>query len=256
MKRHVLLSVVVAAAAPLAVDIEPQQRDSSVTSISFGAGAASYAFVTRGCDNSVLSADQRYFHDAGISIDHKFSSPDRVGLRVVMLDDLDPPAHPLERKLLWNPYVSMDRKKISMGFGYVFRSEVFNELTDDFNVAKVSGHVRFGNPDKVAVAIRVFEDIPPYSGSGAGTIGLELRPARAWRLMLGAGLPDPYDNVGFVTKSRIGLTRSISVDIGGRIGGSQGLGEMGINAGLTYSWIHGGTRQPDHVDSTSGPAGN
>ena len=254
MKRHVLLSVAIAAATPLAVDIEPAQRDSSVTSISIGAGTASYALVTRGCDNSVISKDKRFFKDMGASVEHKFSSPVRLGVRAVALDDLHPDAQPLERRVLWNPHVSLDWKEFSIGGGYVFRPDVFGEVTEDFNVPSFSAHIRFGDPDKTAFAVRVFEDVPAFSGSGVGTIGVELRPARSWELMVGAGTPDPYDHFGFVTKSRIGITRSLRLDLGGRLGGSQGIAEMGLNAGLTFAWIHRHEARSDRADSAASGA--
>ncbi len=70
-----------AAIAPLAVGQAGDYSDSSSTRFTFGAGAGTYAVVSRGCQGEILSVYKRDFRDAALGVEHEFRGPVSVGVR-------------------------------------------------------------------------------------------------------------------------------------------------------------------------------
>jgi len=68
--------------APIAVQVDPERRDSSVTNLEIAGGVGTYAYITRGCEGQVLEKHKIPFEDFGAGIDHKFyGTPLRLGVR-------------------------------------------------------------------------------------------------------------------------------------------------------------------------------
>src|SRR4030095_7424665 len=71
MRRSVPFWSAALAAAPLAIS----HVDSSVTELRVAWGSGSYADVSRGCDNSVISAYKINYDNVGADVSHKFTIP-------------------------------------------------------------------------------------------------------------------------------------------------------------------------------------
>src|SRR5262245_48359354 len=148
MRRSVPLLSAALAAAPLAIS----HPDSSTTDLRFAAGSGSYAYITRGCDNSVISKQRIDYDNVGADASHKFTSPLRIGVRGGSVSPKD--FGPSDVSYV-NPYVSLDWHGVSIGGGYVHGDHDFPE--EDFNTT-ASGHVRIGK--KVYWEASWFEAVP------------------------------------------------------------------------------------------------
>ena len=111
MRRSVPLWTAALAAAPLAIS---HTNSSSVTELLVAGGSGSYAYVTRGCDNSVISKNRIDYDNLGADVSHKFRGPVRLGVRAGLYDYLS--ATDLRYV---NPYLSMDWPGFSIGGGWV-----------------------------------------------------------------------------------------------------------------------------------------
>jgi hypothetical protein len=232
MNRAWLRLCSMAAVAPLAFTVTAH-RDSAVTSVSVVAGAGSYAYVTRGCNNEVLSSSQRRFRDAAIVVDHDFAGPFDAGVRATVLRQM--PGY-YDGTVLWNPYVALEWTGVGLGAGVVpnhkprirYWADTYSYGDVEFDVLPFSGHLRLGDRGKAYFSVHVFEDAPVASGGGAARIGLGIHAAERADLWLGVSGLDPYDQAGFLAKADIRVSPNLSLTATGRIGSSVGLSE---NAG-------------------------
>jgi hypothetical protein len=140
------------------------------------------------------------------------------------------------------PILSYESRRIGFGLG-----PVFGDLPSDFGDYKkpraepltdrirIAGHLRFGNPDRLCVSMRLMENAPLASGGGFFDIGIGAPLDRKDRIRtywaLSAGL---YDKAGFLQQTRFRLAPNWDVDFAGRIGGAEGITEYGISGGLVY----------------------
>jgi len=235
--RHLFLGAFIAA-LPLAVDAPGPARDSSQASpgetrLSIAGGAGSYALVMRGCEGQVLSSETVRFRDMGASADHKFSNPIRVGLRAgTVHSEL---AGGSGDNGYVNPNLSLDWRWVSMGGGYLRSQHGFpGRGNRELSQIPVSGHLRLG-PERVHFLISAMEDVPLYSGGGYCDVGAGFRAGtRANVVFVGLSALGPYDGVGFVLHASPALTRTISLDLKGRLGPGEGQTEVGFAVGVSY----------------------
>ena len=223
------------AMAPLAIGQSGDYSDSSATRFGIAAGAGTYGVVTRGCQGEVLSKYKRDFHDAAATLEHEFRGPLVLGVRGQLVgvagSDVD--------QFLWNPHAGLEWKRFGIGAGYV-TPHVEGSRGDpvDFDIPPVSAHLRFGNLHRTNLSLRLMEGAP-YSSSGGvfeARFGMAISPAvHGW---IGIGSPEPFDRSGLIAGTDIRLARGLRVNIGGRLGGSEGINESAVRAGLSYTWTH------------------
>ena len=130
------------------------------------------------------------------------------------------------------------------GLGYV-GGPTQPEYDSGLEFPQVSGHLRAGALDKAYVSLRLMEGVPFYSGGGVFDAGIGFRVARPWDAWLGLSLPVPYDKLGIAAKSSLHVLPSVSLDLAGRYGKSEGIAEYGASVGVTFSLIHSRTVGPD-----------
>jgi hypothetical protein len=132
-----------------------------------------------------------------------------------------------------NPDLSFESKWIGIGAGPFFARDIlYGTEGSDWGNTLPSWHLRLGTQESY-FSINMLEDLPLYSGGdyiniGFGTV---IKPVSWW---VGLGITGPYDNVGFVTKTSWRVHRNWYLDIGGRLGGSEGISENAVSMGLNY----------------------
>ena len=216
--------------APLAVSTAP---DSSATRVGFAFGAGNFADVARGCDNSVISARHHLFRDGGVSVSHEFRGPLVVGLRGqhVAIDTTFG-----NGKTFWNPNVALEWNGFGIGAGWVTPNGEFE--IPYVNLPPASGHVRFGNPRRLAITFRLMEGEPYFSSGGAFDVRASTQIGSRIRPWIGVGGAEPFDKAGFLLGAEARLAPGWDVGVGGRLGRSEGLDENAIRVGFSYTWTH------------------
>lgn len=249
MNRRWVSALSLAVVAPLAVDGNVPDPDSSATSLVLGYGAGSYAYVTRGCEGEVIDRYQRRFQDAGGEVKHHFNGPIEAGLRANVLREM--PEYE-KNTVVWNPYVSMEWKGVGLGVGVNFMRDRTVRYGDrEFDVLPVSAHLRFGSLRSVYFSTHVFEDVPLVSGGGPVRTGLGFHVGPVVDGWAGMSLPIPYDMPGLAAKADVHVTRFLDVNLAGRLGGSEGLSENAGSLGITIRRTHG-ERSTDGEPPTDG----
>jgi len=229
MRRSVPLWTAVLAAAPLAIS----HTDSSVTELLVAGGSGSYAYVTRGCDNSVISKSRIDYDNLGAEVSHKFRGPIRLGVRAGLLhpDVSGPYDYQSATDVRYvNPYLSMDWPAFSIGGGWARGSRHFPE--EDFSQT-VSGHIRIGK--KTYFEASFFEAVPLVTAGYAQT-GLGHRWPRA-DLWIGVGAV-PQDQVGLVARGQYRIGNRLGLGGTLRLGGSEGISENAFAVSLSYRFTH------------------
>ena len=235
MRRSVPLLSAALAAAPLAVS----HPDSSITEFRVGWGSGSYADVTRGCDNSVLSAYKINYDNVGAEVSHKFRAPVRLGVRGGALRPKvgnDPYARAYDMEYV-NPYASLEWPSFSIGGGWVKGNAPFPD--EDFEEVG-SGHIRLGAPTYFEVSF--FEAVPLLT-TGYAQIGLGHHLPRA-DLWVGTAAV-PHDHFALVTRGEYRFGDRLGVGGTFRLGSSQGISENGFAISLSYRFTHRRERAPE-----------
>ena len=229
MRRSVPLWTAALAAAPLAIS----HTDSSVTELLVAGGSGSYAYVTRGCDNSVISKNRIDYDNLGAEVSHKFTGPIRLGVRAGLLhpDGSGPYDYVSATDVRYvNPYLSMDWPGFSIGGGWVRGNHHFPE--EDFSQT-ASGHIRIGK--KTYFETSFFEAVPLVT-SGYAQMGFGHRLPRA-DLWVGVGAV-PQDQVGFVARGQYRIGNRLGLGGTLRLGGSEGISENAFALSLSYRFTH------------------
>ncbi len=226
------------AIAPLAVGQAGEYSDSSTTRFGMAAGTGDFAVVTRGCDNAVISKYHRSFRDASAGVEHEFRGPLVVGVRAQRVS-----GEYLQRgkadQLLWNPHVALESRRVGVGVGWVTPSGELDRYGNaNFDVPPVSAHLRFGDPNRLAVAFRLMEGDPAFSSGGALDVRVSTRIGSRFHPWIGAGGAEPFDAIGFFVGTEASVAPGLQLNVGGRLGGSEGIDENAIRVGLSYSWTH------------------
>ncbi|HEX7076798.1 MAG TPA: hypothetical protein VF363_00060 [Candidatus Eisenbacteria bacterium] len=246
MNRRWVSVLSLAVVTPLAVDVEPNRPDSSVTSFTASLGTGAYADVTRGCQGEVLSKYQRNFGDAGFAASHRFAGPFEVGARTIVIRH----APEYEKNTwVWNPNASLEWRRFGVGLGYLPGRGDYEDR--DFALWPVSGHIRIGPTDKLYFSIHALEDVPVASGGGLVRMGFGTRVSRAMDGWVGVSTPGPYDRLGLALKSSYHLNRNLDLNVGGRLGASEKLSECAVSAGLTVRFAKQRGAPPDSALPTS-----
>ncbi len=240
---------------PLAIDVPGPARDSSETRVSLSGGTGSYAIIARACDNSVVNRRSVHFTDQSASLDHKFASPVRLGVRAGLLDD-EGATDGANRYI--NPNFSLDWRLASVGAGYF---EARNDLPTGEGAIfrkQLSFHVRFGDPKSGAVWAEFLESEPLYSGGGYFCAGAETQVGRVVSFKLGLSVR-PYDAGGVSARGEFRIAPALDAVLKARLGESAGIGENAFAAGLTYRmWGRGhfvrpARAAPAQPDTARGP---
>ena len=234
MTRRWMRILSMAALAPLAVDVPGENQDSASTSLMVSVGAGSYAAVTRGCDNQVLTREKRNFRDAGFELHHDTPGPLEFGVRGTVLRHMPGVG---DNSVRLNPNFSVEGDNFGAGVGLVTGTR--NDDREDLDLWPVSGHVRFGPKfGRFYVSMHALEDVPLVSGGGAFRAGLGFRPSNRVETWVGYSSPDPYDNSGLVFLSNLHLNRNLSLNLAGRVGASAAIDENAGAIGITYRFPH------------------
>jgi hypothetical protein len=148
---------------PLVIGVENTNTDSTVTNFKIAGGLGSYAYVTRGCEGQVLSKEKVPFEDAGFSLDHKFNTPLKIGLRAGYISDRQPTYINkfVDRGNYYvNPDLSFESKWIGVGAGPFFARDVlYGTEGSDWGSTLPSWHLRFGT-QKSYLSIHMLENLP------------------------------------------------------------------------------------------------
>jgi hypothetical protein len=228
---------------PLVVGIQGSNKDSSETNIKLAGGTGSYAYITRGCEGQVLTKNKIPFNDLGFSLDHKFASPVRVGLRGgniwernrYSFEGIDSPSEKITNFYI-NPDLSLEWKWFSIGAG-LFSAEKDLYWRDMGSARKLpSGHLRLGSP-QLYLSAHLLESVPLYSGGGYLNLGFGGEASRRVSFWLGLGVTGPYDIGGFLIKTNIKVKGNWRLDLAGRLGSSEGISENAFSFGLNYRFI-------------------
>lgn len=221
--------------------VSADEDDTTQISIKIGAGAGSYAYVTRGCEGQVLREQDVPFKDLGFSVDCQLKSPVQVGLKAGKIWDeykyavyTDGTGFEERANAYLNPNASLDGGWLGIGGGYFFAKRDLPKRGDRGWARRLaSWHLRIGRP-RFYFSIQMLENVPLYSGGGYFNLGLGGVAGRQIRYWVGWGMSGPYDGTGFVAKSNLRLKRNWYLDLTGRVGASEGIFERAISAGLNY----------------------
>jgi hypothetical protein len=229
MRRSIPLWSVALVAAPLAIS----HPDSSVTEFRIAGGTGSYAYVTRGCDNSVISKQRIGYDNVGGEVSHKFTAPIRIGVRAGQIhadeEGYYGPASSTVRFV--NPHLSLDWPGFSIGGGWVHGDQHFPG--EDFDET-ASGHIRIGK--RIYFETSFCEAVPlATAGYGQTGVGFRFRKGDLW---LGLGTV-PYDGAGFVGRGEYRFGNRLGVGGTVRLGSSEGISENAFAVALSYRWVHG-----------------
>lgn len=234
------------AVLPLLIGVENDGKDSTETNLKIAGGLGSYAYVTRGCEGQVLTKDKIPFNDFGFSVDHKFRSPVKIGLRSgyisdqipvssVYYDDYKSSLFEDRTNFYLNPDFSLEWKGFGIGAGPFFAQKTLDVSEDEKGEETFpSGHIRLGTK-KLYFSVNVLEDVPLYSGGGYANMGMGFGiKSSTWWIGLSGG---PYDAAGLVAKTNFKLFRNWHLDLAGRLGSSEGISENAMSMGLNYRII-------------------
>jgi hypothetical protein len=229
MRRSVPLWTAALAAAPLAIS----HTDSSVTELLVAGGSGSYAYVTRGCDNSVISKQRIDYDNVGAEVSHKFVAPVRLGVRAGLVSTDGSGRYYYESSSetrYVNPNLSLDWPSFSIGGGWVRGDHHFPE--EDFSQT-VSGHLRVG---KTTYFETSFFEAVPLATAGYAQMGLGHRWSRADLWMGVAAVP--HDQVGFVGRAQYRIGNRLGLGGTLRLGASEGISENAFALSLSYRFTH------------------
>lgn len=224
------------------------------TRIEVFAGTGEYAFITRGCNGSILSQRPVTFRDAGAAVEQRLGrSGLSAGVRggwmrddIAGIANVDPYAGTVTDERIQienryaNPYLTFERSRGSVGFGWVWHDKEFISATGgmhdetDRALNDVSWHLRIGS-DRRYFAVRWMEAVPLYSGGGYLLIGLGGRPGGgALSLYRGMGAGGPYEGAGLLIQSDYRLPSGITAGVRSRLGYSGNHGASGVSIGVGY----------------------
>ncbi len=224
----------------LVLPVGKTTQDSSTTTMSFSAGTGQYAYVSRGCEGQVLSKKEIPFLEFNASVDHNASSHAQIGLRasyisthrrhegytfygneIIKLSDL--------QILTLNPVLNINWKYFAIGGGFLWAGEDLPETDTRYFP---SAYLRVGNVHSFYVDASVFHKTPLIS-DGYFTFGFGVSRSHKFGYWIGMG-GGPYDKVGLVLKTDLGIGTNLSLNVSGRLGTSENISENAINVGISY----------------------
>lgn len=220
------------AIVPLAVGVEPVDRDTSFTTFTFGVGTGSYADVARGCSGEVISAREYPLRDLGFGIEHEMNRA-ILGVRASRMDAGSRP---------WtaNPHASYEGDSFGIGAGVMFPDpNPRSAFLDEDYVLPITGHVRTGNRARgTDFRVSFGETVPMYSPGGRVEVTQGFRLARIVQGRIGGAGPTPFDQVGLIVRTNVRASDALGIELRGRLGSSEGVGESTIGVGVSYRIRH------------------
>jgi hypothetical protein len=221
-------------------------------------GVGEYAFVTRGCEGKILRTDPVSYREAGGAIEQGLGATGlSVGARGGwMRDDMtlgpalvDPsqPIPPAQRSVIENgyvnPYVTYERVRGSVGFGWIFHDKDFitsgegARLQEEHPLNDFSAHLRVGS-ERRYMAIRWMEGVPLYSSGGYLTIGAGGHPGGGrCALYGGLGAGGPFEGAGIMFRAGYEFPTGLTASVRTRFGGSGTRLASGVAVGVGYGVI-------------------
>src|SRR5262249_55734824 len=116
---------------------------------------------------------------------------------------------------------------VGIGVGWVVAQEEFIVRSETQRIP-LSGHVRIGNPQRIAFAVRLMESLPLYSGGGQVELGIELEKQKIdARIALSAF--GPYDNPGLGLRGGYRWTPATRSELQLRLGRAGGRSESAVS---------------------------
>jgi hypothetical protein len=199
--------------------------DSSYTTLEFAAGTGSYAEVSRDCSGRVVSVKDVPFQDAGVSVDHYFSSF-RVGAKAGLAHNgvdriFDVEGHSAS---YFNPNIGLNTKDFGLDVGGLFYGPKSRYASTIFP----TGALRFGKATGTYVSFGLANNLPLMTGGGIVDLGLGFnlgRPRSGLWLGLGAG-----PHAGFSVKGDFPVSDRVLLDLRGQVGSNEDL-QYGLSAG-------------------------
>lgn len=175
------------------------------------------------------------YHDYGGQLDVQASDHVHVGLRGGWIDEtasyvnasLDPAivdtlfaGQTTDNSITQyyvSPYVSYEYPAWGLGVGFVYSDnrlwtdEVIQYGDHDDASFYPTGHARLGRLDQVYLTASMWEGVPIYSGGGAYTFGVGLRPVRPLDVWVGMAGGGPYTNRNFLVRLGADLTPHVTL---------------------------------------------
>ncbi len=228
----------------LPIGLEQDDPDSPDMQFGIHGGGGRVASVITGC-NGVEEAVKNDFLDISgevyLRVPPRSNSPMILGLRGgYWRTDLDLINYgyfehiPDYSYSYLNPCVSFETRYIGMGLGVIIGNVPYRfDNAIIYETGPISGHIRLGSVRGVNVSLSILESTPLASGGGLYDLSVSVPLSDRFRASYGLGFA-PYYHVGFVQRNRIGISRNFALDISWRIGGTEGVAEYGISAGLIY----------------------
>lgn len=226
---------------PIAVGME---GDSASTSVGFGAGAGSYAEISRGCEGQILSKEKQPYQDLAASVDHRIGKDVQIGLKVGVvrreaIRERWTVGHAVNARYV-NPNVAVELRRFGLGIGVIVADAPLPRLVlgDDMDLDErdrylPSGHIRIGTREAYFSA-RLLEGMPLISGGGLLCVGFGFQPrpnAAAW---IGMSAVGPYDRAGVLAEAALPVRRDLHLHVCARYGSSARVPEYGVSLGISY----------------------
>ncbi len=223
---------------PLAIGVDPVDRDTSFTTFTVGIGAGSYADVARGCSGEVISARSRPVGDVGFGVEHEMDSA-VLGVRATRRGSGIGGDDAVESWVA-NPHASYEGDRFGIGAGITLPDQVSaGNYTDEDFVLPLTGHIRTGNRARgTDFRISFGENVPAYSPGGGAEMTQGFRISRVVRGRVGVAGPVPFDQVGLIVRTNVRATDALTIELRGRLGQSEGVGESTIGVGVSYRIDH------------------
>ena len=202
-------------------------------SVSLHASHGQYAHITRGCDGSVTKEDIP-FTEYGLNVD--WTNQSRFALKfsteIVEFKDVhsDDPFAEDTKAMVFIPQIGVDGEVVGCRFGVFKSTKSLPEI--DTNKVLPAFHFRLGKREKFHFDISWLDDAPVIS-RGYLTIGFGTGPNEKGSFWMGIS-GGPFDKLGILLQAGIPISSRISLDVGARIGSSEGVGEHALNAGMGY----------------------
>jgi hypothetical protein len=147
-----------------------------------------------------------------------------------------------------NPYLSMEKETIGLGFGVVFandqlwRDKVRSYGEHDEPSVFPTGHIRVGELDKLYIKASLWEGVPIYSGGGMFNLGVGVHPGPV-ELYAGLETGGPYTTEGLLLRGSLDLGKHVVAGANVRLSNDSdtefmpAISESGGSVFLTYKFI-------------------
>ena len=229
----------------LPIGQQPTSIDSSQTTLEIIGSIGQFANISRGCEGNISGKEKVPIEEVGLSIDHKFTAPIRIGVRGSYFTaentkdfyDQDTGSfseHTVSSEILsLNPFFAIEGQRIAVGMGALWTDLSLTDSRIEHDLMP-SVMLRLGSLQEQYFTISVLHPSPLLS-EGFLSVGTGSQRHRHFQWWIGAGI-GPYDKFGISSKSSIKLHQGLSMSLFGRFGGSEGIRESVVGVGLRYRY--------------------